>query len=48
MNGIKIGCFQVDITPGNPVWLLGYAARTEKSNGVTEPLSLGVIAVQKK
>lgn len=42
-----VGCSEIDVTPKHPVWLMGYAARTQKSNGVTEPISIGAIAISK-
>jgi hypothetical protein len=42
---LKFGTSVVDITPGYPVWLSGYANRTHRSTGVSEPISLRCLAI---
>lgn len=45
MAALRFGIATRDITPDYPVWAHGYGARTRKSAGVREPLSLGCLAV---
>lgn len=45
MDELKFGTAVRDITPRRPMWAHGYAARTRKSAGVREPLSLGCLAI---
>ncbi len=45
MAKLQFGAAIRDITPIQPVMLHGYAARTRKSCGVSEPLRLGALAV---
>jgi hypothetical protein len=45
MAPLKFGIAVRDISPRYPVWAHGYSARTRKSSGVREPLSLGCLAV---
>ena len=45
MAALKFGIAVRDITPRYPVWAHGYSARTRKSAGVREPLSLRCLAV---
>jgi hypothetical protein len=43
MDTLQFGTAVRDITPGKPTWAHGYAARSYKSSGVREPLSLGCL-----
>jgi len=45
MATLQFGTSIRDITPSEPVMLHGYAARTRRSNGISEPLRLGALAV---
>ncbi|MBW8040593.1 MAG: hypothetical protein FVQ85_11390 [Planctomycetes bacterium] len=40
---LRAGTSKIDITPGTPVKMAGYAARTDLSNGVHDPLSARVV-----
>ncbi len=40
---IEIGVAQLDITPSEPVWLVGYGDRDHKSEGVYQPLRAGAL-----
>jgi neutral ceramidase len=40
---IEIGIAQTDITPTEPVWLVGYGNRDHKSEGVYQPLRAGAL-----
>lgn len=42
----KAGVARVDITPGEPIWMSGYAARTKPSQGVLHPLWAKALAVE--
>ena len=41
----KAGVARVDITPGGPVWMSGYAARTKPSEGVLQRLGAKALAL---
>jgi len=45
-NVLRAGTAKIDITPKKPVRMAGYAARTELSQGVHDPLSARVIAFE--
>ena len=45
MAQLQFGMAVRDITPRYPVWAHGYSARTRKSSGVRQPLSVGCLAV---
>ena len=45
---LKIGVSIRDITPGKPSWQAGYAARDQKSNAISEPLSITCLCLQNK
>jgi len=45
MSPLQVGTSFRDITPHYPAWAHGYYARTRKSSGVREPLSLGCLAM---
>ena len=45
MAQLQFGIAVRDITPRYPIWAHGYSARTRKSSGVREPLSLRCLAV---
>jgi len=40
---LEIGIAQTDITPTEPVWLVGYGNREHKSEGVYQPLRAGAL-----
>lgn len=42
----KAGVARVDITPGESIWMSGYAARTKPSQGVLHPLWAKALAVE--
>lgn len=44
--GWKAGVATVDITPKDPVWLGGYAARNRPSEGVTHPIYAKALALE--
>ena len=44
-EGWKAGVAKADITPGGPVWMSGYAARTKPSEGVFHPLWAKALAL---
>ena len=44
MSTIEFGSAVRDITPAYPVWQHGYDARTHRSLGVAEPISVGCVA----
>ncbi|MBT3380706.1 MAG: hypothetical protein HN742_15220 [Lentisphaerae bacterium] len=46
MSGFQVGTATRDITPAYPIWAHGYSGRSDKSHGVREPLSLGVLALK--
>ena len=43
---LKAGVGKIEITPTEPVWMSGYAARTRPSNGVLVPLWAKALAVE--
>jgi neutral ceramidase len=45
-TGLKAGAARIDITPGKPVTMSGYAARKGFSTGVHDPLSARVLAFE--
>ncbi|WP_163509083.1 alkaline ceramidase [Fodinicola acaciae] len=45
MNGIPVGVAVEDATPGWPVRMSGFAARSEPSTGVHDPISVRALAV---
>jgi len=45
-GGLKAGAARIDITPGKPVKMSGYASRKELSTGVHDPLSARVLAFE--
>ena len=42
----KAGVAKVDITPREPTWMAGYAARTKPSQGVLQPIYVKALALQ--
>jgi len=40
---VKIGVAQIDITPSEPVWLVGYGDREHRSEGTYQPLRAGAL-----
>ena len=44
-NDWKAGVARVDTTPGAPVWMSGYGARTSPSQGVAHPLAAKALAL---
>ena len=40
---VKIGVAQIDITPTEPVWLVGYGDREHRSEGTYQPLRAGAL-----
>jgi len=45
MDSLQFGVAVRDITPSYPVFLHGYANRNQRSNGVSEPISLSCLAL---
>jgi neutral ceramidase len=45
-EGLLAGAARIDITPGQPVTLAGYASRTNLSQGVHDPLSARALAFE--
>lgn len=45
-GGWMAGVARVDITPGGPMWLAGYAARDHEAEGVLHPLWIKALALQ--
>src|SRR5882672_6727820 len=43
---LDVGVATVDITPGEPIWLAGYAARTKPSEKVDSPLKAEALALR--
>jgi len=43
---IKIGTAVVDISPKNPIWLVGYASRKKPSEGIEHPIYAKAIAFE--
>src|SRR5215831_2274247 len=44
--GLKAGLAKVDITPCDPIWMSGYAARTHPSEGVLNRLWAKALAIE--
>ena len=42
----EVGISQVDITPDEPIFLSGYAARTNVSEGIAQPIFTKAIAIR--
>src|SRR5437867_8216121 len=42
----KAGLGTADITPAEPIWLAGYAARTKPSEGVAHPINAKALALE--
>ncbi|MEO7145280.1 MAG: hypothetical protein ABI165_17430, partial [Bryobacteraceae bacterium] len=42
----RAGVARVDITPATPVWLSGFAARTQPATRVLQPLSAKALALE--
>ena len=42
----KAGAAKIDITPREPIWMAGYAARTKPSQGVLLPIYVKALALQ--
>ncbi len=42
----QAGAAAVDITPGEPIWLAGYAARTRPSESVRQPIHVKALALK--
>jgi hypothetical protein len=45
MTGFRFGVAVREITPTYPVWLHGYSSRSDKSDGVAEPICLSCLAI---
>src|SRR5262245_6984414 len=45
-EGLRGGLARIDITPGKPVMMFGYASRTNLSTGVHDPLSARAMAIE--
>ena len=45
-GGWRAGAARVDITPDEPVWLAGYAARKSPSEGVLQPIFAKALALR--
>src|SRR5205823_10710150 len=44
----RVGAAKIDITPAEPIYLSGYAARTHPSEGVAHPIYVKALAVEDK
>src|SRR5689334_13969516 len=44
-TGWKAGAARVDTTPGEPVWMSGYASRKKPSEGIAHPLAAKALAL---
>jgi len=44
-DALKIGCAVREITPNYPVWQDGYASRSQPSDAVSEPISIGCLSL---
>ena len=45
VEDVQIGIAQCDITPEDPIWLVGYGDRNRKSEGIYQRASINVYAL---
>ena len=46
VEDVQIGIAQCDITPEDPIWLVGYGDRDRKSEGIYQRLRAGAIHIR--